>query len=502
MKMTSKRRALDKIHRRRHRYEIPDWQREDVWSEGKKQKLVDSILRGWRLPKFYFLLTNDDPEQFEVVDGQQRLLAVWEFFENELTLSPDSDVLTNGARRYRDLSDHLQDRFVDYEIDYDQIEDASEEEIKEFFQRLQEGLPLTSSEKLNSVPGNFRDYCLELSKHGYFRNKTTVSPRRHGYFDIVSKVAALHVDGMDVGLRYDDLKQTFESQRSFSGASPVAARLRQTMDTLDLIFPVKDVRLRNRTIVQSLCTFVSSMSSIREARKRSDDIRSFVDLFLDELGRQVELGQDATDQSYIQFQRTINANIRSGPRTRQQILVRKLMIHDPSFRDLFGEEEVTASRLDAEIERLGNAIGAKITLLNDEYEPIHGKDLFKMTNRTLPALLRLGNPIADLEGYRQLIDDLYFVLHEGSGTRIDPKPAVFKDVQLLRTDRTHDVDHGSPGKVAQKRKSIGRAFAKYAGSPSPSTVAPDQLAAVQGKILAEVLAALEDLGGSSGKSGG
>ncbi len=30
MKMTAERRALDKIFRRRDRYDIPDWQREEV----------------------------------------------------------------------------------------------------------------------------------------------------------------------------------------------------------------------------------------------------------------------------------------------------------------------------------------------------------------------------------------------------------------------------------------------------------------------------------------
>ena len=84
MKMTARRRALDKIYKRRDRYDIPDWQREEVWSKGRKQKLIDSILRGWRLPKFYFLLTSDEPEEFEVVDGQQRLLAIWEFFDPRL----------------------------------------------------------------------------------------------------------------------------------------------------------------------------------------------------------------------------------------------------------------------------------------------------------------------------------------------------------------------------------------------------------------------------------
>jgi len=39
-------------------------------------------LRNWKLPKFYFLRTSEEPEEFEVVDGQQRLLAIFEFFDN------------------------------------------------------------------------------------------------------------------------------------------------------------------------------------------------------------------------------------------------------------------------------------------------------------------------------------------------------------------------------------------------------------------------------------
>lgn len=74
MKMTTQKRALDKIYKRRDRYEIPDWQREEVWSKPKRQKLIDSILRGWRLPKFHFLKASDT--EYEVVDGQQRLAAI------------------------------------------------------------------------------------------------------------------------------------------------------------------------------------------------------------------------------------------------------------------------------------------------------------------------------------------------------------------------------------------------------------------------------------------
>lgn len=76
MKMTAGRRALDKIYKRRDRYEIPEWQRGEVWNTERKQQLVDSILRGWKLPKFYFVKLDDD--ELQVVDGQQRLSAIYE----------------------------------------------------------------------------------------------------------------------------------------------------------------------------------------------------------------------------------------------------------------------------------------------------------------------------------------------------------------------------------------------------------------------------------------
>jgi uncharacterized protein with ParB-like and HNH nuclease domain len=106
MKMNSRKRAIDKIYKRRDRFEIPDWQRQEVWGPSKKQSLIDTILRGWKLPKFYFLRVSDTPESFEVVDGQQRLVTIWEFFEDELPLSEKTegvwrDLLQRIARSYR-----------------------------------------------------------------------------------------------------------------------------------------------------------------------------------------------------------------------------------------------------------------------------------------------------------------------------------------------------------------------------------------------------------------
>lgn len=236
MKMTAGRRALDKVYKRRDRYEIPEWQRGEVWNTERKQQLIDSILRGWRLPKFYFVKWDDD--EYEVVDGQQRLTAIYEFFANELPLSDDS-VTTFGGPYYKDLKQKLSDSFDDFEIEFDEIEDATEEELKQFFQRLQQGLPLTSSEKLNSVHSKLRDFARSLVKHNFFRTSVSVADTRLAHFDIAVKTLAIEIEGIDTGLRFEDLKGIFEAQKNFSSSSAVAKRITAAMDFLAKSFPAK-----------------------------------------------------------------------------------------------------------------------------------------------------------------------------------------------------------------------------------------------------------------------
>ena len=214
MRMEPRRRAIDKIYKRRHRYEIPDWQRQKVWSRPKKQKLIDTLLRRWKLPKFYFLKVSDDPEAYEVVDGQQRLATIFEFFDNELPLSAQTAQEFGGVH-YEDLPDDVVDAIDDYEIEFDEIDDATEEEIRDFFQRLQEGLPLTSAEKLNSVHSKLRDFVSVRVNHPFFR-KTSTSDRRDGHFDVLAKVAAIEIDGIEVGLRFDDSCKAKSSTRTTS----------------------------------------------------------------------------------------------------------------------------------------------------------------------------------------------------------------------------------------------------------------------------------------------
>jgi hypothetical protein len=483
MEIESKRRALDKIYKRRDRYEIPDWQRQKVWSKAKKQELIDSILRGWKLPKFYFLRTSVEPEEFEVVDGQQRLMTVFEFFDNELAVT----IKRSKNQHYGELPTALSDAFDDFEIEYDEISDATDPEIKLYFQRLQQGLPLTSSEKLNAVHSSLRNYCRELAKHPFFISKVNFANKRYAHFDVAAKVATIEVEGLETGLRFDDIKSVFDSQSTFSTKSVVGKRLRQTLGYLDKAFPEKASELRNRTFVQSIASLASAIIRTGNSAGTEAQFRKFVTTFANELSRQVELGLDATDEDYILFQKSVNANVRGAAKTRHTILLRKLLLFDPKFLDVLGPTVVAASGLVQEVKRLSDSIAGLIERVNSQFAATKGVDLIKPTNKTIGAIRNLSKPIRDYMDYREFVSGLYFIFWEGTGERLTGKiPSSFTEINVLRTDIEHDLDHGKAKKAASKRKKGSATFNKYANSATPQTSAPENFPLLQVGLMNQI----------------
>lgn len=65
----------------------PEYQRGEVWNAGQKKRLLDSVLRGYHIPLIYLHhikteVAGAKREDFEIIDGQQRINAFYEFRED------------------------------------------------------------------------------------------------------------------------------------------------------------------------------------------------------------------------------------------------------------------------------------------------------------------------------------------------------------------------------------------------------------------------------------
>jgi hypothetical protein len=183
----------------------------------------------------------------------------------------------------------------------------------------------------------------------------------------------------------------------------------------------------------------------------------------------------------------VNANVRGGVRTRHNILFRKLLRLDPTFAQVFDQTLVHASGLAGDVKRLGESLASLIEKANAAYGAKNGKDLFKPTNKTVSAIQNIQRPVRNYGEYRNLIGDLYFVFWESVGERLGSDiPASYSDVNALRTDLEHDVDHGKAQKVAAKRKKISKSFQRYSGGSTPSTLDPEQFVVFQVNLLSAI----------------
>ncbi len=493
MRMELREKALDKLYKRRDRIDIPDYQRTRVWSQGKKKKLIDTILRGWHIPKLY--LRKIDEDSFECVDGQQRLAAIWEFFDNKLSLS-DESTRDFGGPLYKSLSPSTQDNFDDFELQIEEIEDASDDDIQELFQRLQLGVPLNPAEKLNAIGGDLRDFLRGLPGHSFFTNKVAIKDTRYAYLDMMSKVCFLEIHGIQPQMRFKQLENMYNSNKNFSSNSPAAKTLKKTLNYLDKAFLRRSSALRNRASIISVCYLAVEVVKERCDRGTAESFGQFVKRFMDDLRFEVERGSAAHNKDLLSYQSAISYGSTGGEsiRTRHDILSRGLAINDPRFAPLIGKSR--RQSVDEVVQLIASEIADLVYQCNSAYSGKHGQDLFKATNETQKALQVISKPVKDIDGYGVLIDSLYKLIYEssGNGKRLPGSQLkVVKDIKDFRTSLRHDTDHGREAKKRRRVRQIGKVLEKYTGKVSIQVLTRENFSVGQMKILKTVRDELEQL---------
>ena len=127
----------------------PAFQRRDVWTPAAKVYLIDTILRGFPIPKIYLRSKVDTKTQSgvrEVVDGQQRLRAILDFAHDKFPLSNRAGDL--DGLKYSLLPDAFKEQFLHYPLTVEQFMNADDSKVLEAFARLNSyGLSLTAAEK-------------------------------------------------------------------------------------------------------------------------------------------------------------------------------------------------------------------------------------------------------------------------------------------------------------------------------------------------------------------
>ena len=82
----------------------PEYQRGEVWNRTQQKKLIDSVMRGYPIPLIYLhhirrTVAGMQREDFEIIDGQQRINAF--FTSMKVPLSSSTLSRTIAMRGFR-----------------------------------------------------------------------------------------------------------------------------------------------------------------------------------------------------------------------------------------------------------------------------------------------------------------------------------------------------------------------------------------------------------------
>lgn len=157
----------------------PTFQREKVWTRKQNSELIESILMGIPLPIMYFF--EDQKGNIQVVDGKQRLNALFEFMKNDgdgYSLSDLTILKDLKGKKFKDLEPYQRANIEDYELVVNIIKPPTPDRIKfDIFDRVNRGgTRLNNQEMRNAIyQGKATELLDRLSDNEWFQKAITKS---------------------------------------------------------------------------------------------------------------------------------------------------------------------------------------------------------------------------------------------------------------------------------------------------------------------------------------
>lgn len=178
------------------------YQRKLVWGLDEKQAFIDSLANGYPVPLFLFAKsTYKELERNEIIDGMQRLNAIFSFIENEYPLSDGlffdlsttaltKELLDSGILEQKEpvLKRDICVRIVSYELPYSIYDEHDPQIIDEVFRRINSNGQHLSRQEIRQA-GVVTDFA-QLVRAIATRVRSDVS---HGDFLLLSQMKSISI---------------------------------------------------------------------------------------------------------------------------------------------------------------------------------------------------------------------------------------------------------------------------------------------------------------------
>ncbi|MTJ14461.1 DUF262 domain-containing protein [Anabaena sp. UHCC 0187] len=187
----------------------PEYQRRKRWNYTQKSRLIESLIMN--VPISPIFLYEIDYSTYEVIDGEQRLTAIYDFYKGKFNLEGLEYWQELNGRNYQNLPGQVR-RGIDRRYLSSIVllqETAKNEREAEYvkhivFERLNSGGDkLTPQETRNALHnGKFNQVCIKLAQNDYFRKMWKLPLESEGEEKLLKSESYRKMEDVELVLRF------------------------------------------------------------------------------------------------------------------------------------------------------------------------------------------------------------------------------------------------------------------------------------------------------------
>lgn len=225
----------------------PEFQRNSVWPKSAKAYLIDTILNERPIPLFFFQRSTSPQSgrpEYAVIDGQQRLRAIFEYLDDQFSLTEskdDSEAKAFEKKKYSQLPNAMQQRILNYDIVVQELSGYSDDDIRDMFARMNRYVVPLSKQELRHAKqhGKFKEFVERIGRWPFWAKnrvftKKQVNRMRPAEFS--AELAILLSEGPQDKKRAIDLYYV-RFQEKFLEGSSIENRLKEYLDWITEALP-------------------------------------------------------------------------------------------------------------------------------------------------------------------------------------------------------------------------------------------------------------------------
>ncbi|WP_229421350.1 GmrSD restriction endonuclease domain-containing protein [Telluria antibiotica] len=244
----------------------PPYQRSSgVWSNTDKAFLIDSIINGYDIPKFYIAdfsyvssALNLKGRPYAVIDGRQRFEAIFDFLDNRFRLN--NDMVYLGEERislagllFNEIKEQfpkIAQRIENFNINVMSVLTDQEEKINDLFVRLNKSKPLTGAEVRSAMVGEVTRLIRQIAKSDFFKKYVSFNTKRKQDENVAAKILLIeHRSGFVDTKKVNLDRFAMEAALTETEFNNSAERVLEVLDAMCEIFEPGDSLLRSSGIV-------------------------------------------------------------------------------------------------------------------------------------------------------------------------------------------------------------------------------------------------------------